>query len=403
MQFVQGGVTAAKGFQASGVHVGLRKNQSKKDLALIYSKTECTAAAVYTRNIVKAAPLYVTQEHLADGKCKAVICNSGNANACTADGMERAKQMCSAVAQELGIQPEDCAVASTGTIGVPLDIGKIQAGIPSLVAGLTTDGEAAAEAILTTDTVKKECAVAFELDGKPVHIGGIAKGSGMIHPNMGTMLCFITTDAAISATMLQKALRTATDKSFNRVSIDGDTSTNDTALVMANGLAGNEQIAAEGPGFDIFTEALAAMCVELAKKLARDGEGATKLIACNVEGAGSESDANALAKSVIASSLVKSAMFGKDANWGRVLCALGYAGVAFDPLKVNVDIVSSGGRITMCKDGAGVAFDEDKALAVLEPDVVTIEVDMQSGGAQGCAWGCDLTYDYVKINGSYRT
>lgn len=404
MEYIDGGVTASKGFSASGVRVGLRSGQQKKDLALIYSENECNGAAVYTQNIVQAAPVTITKQHLSNGRLQAVICNSGNANACNADGEEKALATCQAVAKLLGIAAENVGVASTGTIGVPLNYSLIEGGLPGLVEGLSPQGnQAAMEAIMTTDTMEKQAAVRLELGGKVVTIGGISKGSGMIHPNMATMLAFITSDAAISSEMLRLAIKQAADKSFNRISVDGDTSTNDMALIMANGTAGNDMIERVDNDYIAFVSALTAVCTKLAKRMARDGEGATRMIECRVKNAPDEQAANALAKSVIASNLVKSALFGKDANWGRILCALGYAGVNFDPWKVDVCFESSNGRVDVCRDGCSLAFDEEAALQVLEPEEVTISVDLKQGDVEGVAWGCDLTYDYVRINGAYRT
>ncbi len=399
-----GGVTAAKGFRASGVRCGIRKNSSKKDLALIVSETECTAAAVYTQNLVQGAPIAVTKRNIADGKARAVLCNSGNANTCNADGEAKAEQMCGLIAAELGLRPEDIIVASTGVIGQVLPIEPIAEHIGELASALSADGShSAAEAIMTTDTVAKEAAVTLELGGKTVTIGGIAKGSGMIHPNMATMLSFVTTDAAISAPMLQTALSSAVAESFHMLSVDGDTSTNDMLCVMASGLAGNAEITAQGSDLAAFTAALTRLCVDLARRMARDGEGATKLIECSVTGAPTVDSARKIAKSVICSSLVKTAMFGEDANWGRVLCAIGYAGEAIDIHGVDVSLCSRAGQVDVCKDGAGIAFSEEKAKAVLEEGGLEIAVTLHDGAGAARAFGCDLTYDYVKINGDYRT
>lgn len=404
MKKIEGNVTAAKGFEASGVYCGIRKNPNKKDLALIYSKTPAAAAGVYTQNLVKGAPIIVTQNHIKDGYCKAIICNSGNANTCNADGIEIAEQMCLALAEELGISSVDVAVASTGVIGQPLNVATIKKGIPSLCKELSkAGGDAAAEAILTTDLIKKESAYTFEIGGKTCTIGGIAKGSGMIKPNMATMLAFVTTDAAIAPELLKTAVKDAADYSFNRVSVDGDTSTNDTLLVLANGEAGNTQIDGKNADYEVFFKALSAVCTDLARAMARDGEGATKMIECKVLGAASEKDAVVLAKSVIMSSLVKAAMFGADANWGRILCALGYAGVPFNPEKVTVTISSQKGSILVCEKGSSVNFSEEKAKDILLEEEIVLDVTMEEGNASGFAYGCDLTYDYVKINGDYRT
>ena len=404
MKIITGGVCAAKGFQANGIHCGIRKNHSKRDLALIYSEVPANAAAVYTTNLVKGAPLLVTKAHIADGKAQAVICNSGNANTCNADGIEIAEAMSELVAQQLSIPASDVVVASTGVIGQRLKLDPIAAGLPALADGLNPDGSAAAaEAIMTTDTVRKEIAVEFELGGVTCHLGGIAKGSGMIHPNMATMLVFLTTDAAISAEMLQKALSGDVAGSFNMVSIDGDTSTNDMVTILANGMAGNAEITCEGADFTAFMTALNTVTVQLCRCIAGDGEGATKLLECRVEGAKDLSTARTVAKSVICSSLLKAAMFGADANWGRVLCAIGYSGADVDVHRVDVAFKSPKGIVEVCKNGAGVPFSEEEAKAVLLEKEIEIQVQLNSGDAEATAWGCDLTYDYVKINGDYRT
>ncbi len=404
MKLISGGVCAAKGFTANGIHCGIRKNRTKKDLALIYSEVPCTAAAVYTTNLVKGAPLTVTKSHLADGKAQAVICNSGNANTCNADGIEIAEKMSAAIADELGISATDIVVASTGVIGQPLNLEPIVTGIPALVAGLSEDGcEAAAEGIMTTDTKEKIVAVEFTAGGKKCTIGGIAKGSGMIHPNMATMLVFITTDAAISSEMLAKALSGDIADTFNMVSVDGDTSTNDMVTVLANGMAGNSEITAEGEDFSEFMKALNTVNVSLCRMIAGDGEGATKLLECKVTGAADIATAKTVAKSVICSSLTKAAMFGADANWGRVLCAIGYSGADVDVSKIDVAFRSAAGEIPVCKNGAGIDFSEEIAKKILLESEIEILVDLGSGNASSTAWGCDLTYDYVKINGDYRT
>jgi len=405
MKDISGGVTAARGFTAAGIHCGVKSsNPDKKDVALIVSAVPCAAAAVYTRNAVKAAPLAVTKAHLADGTARAILCNSGNANACAPKGQENAERMAAAAAHALGIAPEDVVVASTGVIGQTLNIGAIEAGVPALAAELSETGSGdAAAAIMTTDTVKKEVAVTFPLGGKTATLGGIAKGSGMIHPNMGTMLCFLTTDAAIAAAPLQKALYDTVQKTFNRVSVDGDTSTNDMCVVLANGLAGNDEIAGEGADYDAFCAALMEVCTWLARRIAGDGEGATKLITCSVSGARDEATAETLAMSVVGSSLVKAAMFGSDANWGRVLCAMGYSGAAFDPTQVDVAFRSVAGSVPVCQKGEGLPFDEELAKTVLQQSEVEICIDVHGGEGSAAAWGCDLTYDYVKINGDYRT
>ena len=401
---ISGGVCAARGFQASGVHCGIRKSRTKKDLALIYSTVPAHAAAVYTTNLVKGAPLTVTKAHIADGFAQAVICNSGNANTCNANGIEIAEEMSALVADALPVKAEDVVVASTGVIGQPLSIEPIAAGIAPLAAALSEDGSAdACEAIMTTDTKKKEIAVEFSLGGKTCRLGGIAKGSGMIHPNMATMLVFLTTDAAISSAMLQKALSGDIQNTFNMISVDGDTSTNDMVTLLANGLAGNEEITDEGEDFSAFMEALNTVNVYLCRAIAADGEGATKLLECAVRGAGDVKTAKTVAKSVICSSLTKAAMFGEDANWGRVLCAIGYSGAAVDVGKVGVSFRSACGCVEVCRDGAGVPFSEELAAQVLHEKEIEILVSLGSGSAAATAWGCDLTYEYVKINGEYRT
>ena len=404
MKLIEGGVCAAKGFTANGIHCGIRKNRSKRDLALIYSEKTASAAAVYTTNLVKGAPLLVTKQHLQNGTAQAIICNSGNANTCNANGIEIAQQMSSLLGDALHISPEDVVVASTGVIGQPMEIAPIAAGIPSLIAGLTDDGsDRAAEGIMTTDTVKKEVAVEFTLDGKPCRIGGIAKGSGMIHPNMATMLVFITTDAAISPALLQKALSSDIADTFNMVSVDGDTSTNDMVTVLANGMAGNQEITQENEDFAIFMKALNTVTVHLCRCIAGDGEGATKLLECKVTGAADMATAKTVAKSVICSSLLTAAMFGADANWGRVLCAIGYSGAAVAVDKIDVAFQSKAGTIPVCKNGAGLDFSEEKAKEILLEKEIEILVELNSGEAAATAWGCDLTYEYVKINGDYRT
>ncbi len=406
MKTISGGVCAPKGFTASGVHCGVKKGSdpAKKDLALILAEKECTAAAVYTTNRVKAAPLYVTMEHLEDGVARGIIANSGNANACAPLSHENALEMCALAAKATGLRPQDFLVASTGVIGVTLDTAPIRTGMDELVKGLSDTGsDAAAHAIMTTDTVKKEAAVELELGGKSVRIGAIAKGSGMIHPNMGTMLCFITTDCAITSDMLQEALHFVTKKTFNRVTVDGDTSTNDMCVVLANGLAGNDQIEWADDDFETFQAALLELCTGLARGIAGDGEGASRLVTCTVSDARNEDTAERLAKAVVSSSLVKAAMFGADANWGRVLCAMGYSKAPFRPEFVDVAFASAAGEIPVCKDGAGLAFDEDLAKKILTQDEVIIKVDLHEGDAAATCWGCDLTYDYVKINGDYRT
>lgn len=401
----EGGVTAPKGFRANGIHCGIRKNKDKKDLMLIVSDVLCDAAAVYTQNLVCGAPVTVTRENLKNGKARAVICNSGIANTCNADGVEKAEAMCALTEQYTGIPANDVVVASTGVIGQPIDLEPIQNGMQTLVDGLNENGSsAAAQAIMTTDTVKKEIAVSVELSGgKTCTLGAIAKGSGMIHPNMATMLSFITTDANISAEMLQKALRWCVTRSYNMLSVDGDTSTNDTVAILANGLCGNTRIETENEDYAVFCRALFKICNHVVRMLAKDGEGATKLVVCEVVGAADEETARVCAKSVIRSPLVKTAMFGSDANWGRVLCALGYAGAAIDVSKIDVSFRSRKGTVPVCKNGAGIEFSEEKAKEVLLEDEIEILVDLNSGDAEATAYGCDLTYDYVKINGDYRT
>ena len=401
---IEGGVCAAKGFQAAGVHCGIRKNRSKKDLALIYSQTECAVACTYTQNKVFGAPITVTRKHVANGKAKAIICNSGNANTCNANGVEIAEKTCALTAEALGISAEDVVVASTGVIGQPLSIDPIAAGLPVLASQLSVQGSTdACEGIMTTDTYPKECAYAFSLEGVECHIGAIAKGSGMIHPNMATMLAFVTTDVAIAPALLQKAVSEVVDDTFNMVSVDGDTSTNDMLSVLANGLAGNPVITEETPAYQDFKQALFAVCENVSKKLAGDGEGATKLLECTVRHAPDKTTAKKIAKSVICSSLFKAAMFGADANWGRILCAIGYTDAAFDISKIAVDLSSKAGCIHVCENGAGVPFSEETAKIVLSEEEIHGDIDMNDGSAYATAWGCDLTYDYVKINGDYRT
>ena len=404
MKMIEGGVTAAQGFVAGGIHCGIRKNKSKPDLAMIYSEKPCAAAAVYTQNLVKGAPILVTQKNIADGAAKAVICNSGNANTCNADGEEKAQAMCDLTAQALGIAPQDVVVASTGVIGQVLPIEPIAAGVPELVKALSADGShAAATAIMTTDTIAKEAAAEVEIGGKTVKVGGISKGSGMIHPNMATMLCFATTDCAISPAMLDKAIHQVTEKTFNMISVDGDTSTNDTFAILANGAAGNPEITAPGPDYDAFAEALEAVCRQLSKLMAGDGEGATKLLICRVDGAADLSMARTVSKSVICSTLFKAAMFGADANWGRVLCAIGYSGAAVDVNKIDVSFRSAKGQVDVCQKGAGIPFSEEEASLVLGEGEIEILIHLHMGQESAQAYGCDLTYDYVKINGDYRT
>ena len=404
-KFIDGSVTSPKGFTANGVCAGIKAgNTTKRDLAMIYCERPCSAAAIFTKNIVKSDTIYVTQKHLENGTAQAVIVNSGNANACNPDGTEKAEAMCKLAADALGIDENDVIVASTGVIGQALPIEPIKKGVEAMKGTLSKDGGTnAAEAIMTTDTVKKQWAVKLELDGKTVTIGGIAKGSGMIHINMGTTLSFVTTDAAISAEMLKAALVEAADVSYNMVSVDGDTSTNDTLAVMASGLAGNTEITEKNADYYAFTEALTAAFKAVAKKLAADGEGATKLVVCKVEGAKDDKNAKTIAKSIICSSLVKAAMFGADANCGRILCAIGYSGAEVDVKKIDVSYKSAKGEILVCKDGCGLAFDEDKAKEILLENEIDILVALGDGNSSAEAYGCDLTYDYVKINGDYRT
>ncbi len=403
MKTINGGVCAAKGFTANGIHCGIRKNKTKRDLSLIYSEVVANAAAVYTTNLVKGAPLQVTKNNISNGKAQAIICNSGNANTCNANGIEIATETCGILGEKLGISATDVVVASTGVIGQPLDITPIKNGIPALIDGLGLYSSFAAEGIMTTDTKMKEIAVEFDIGGKVCKIGGIAKGSGMIHPNMATMLVFITTDCAIAPAMLQKALSTDIQTTFNMVSVDGDTSTNDMVVVLANGMAENDEIASDGEDFETFMKALNTVCVNLCRKIAADGEGATKLLECKVSGAESLEIAKVVAKSVVCSSLTKAAMFGADANWGRVLCAIGYSGVKVDVNKIDVYFKSQKGEILVCENGAGVDFSEEKAKEILLESEIEIIVNLNSGDQVSTAWGCDLTYDYVKINGDYRT
>ncbi len=404
IKFTDGGVTAPKGFTANGIHCGIRKSKDKKDLALIFCEKECDTAAVYTQNLVCGAPITVTKNNISDGRARAVVCNSGIANTCNADGIEKAEGMCEITANALGISKSDIIVASTGVIGQPLDLEPVKDGMDELVSGLNKNGsDSAANAIMTTDTVKKEFACELTLGGKPCHIGAISKGSGMIHPNMATMLAFITTDANISSEMLKSSLLEVVADSFNMLSVDGDTSTNDTVAILASGLCENERITEKNDDYRTFTLALSSICEKLVKLMAKDGEGATKLVECVVTGASDVKTAKTCAKAVICSSLVKAAMFGSDANWGRILCALGYSGVDIDVHRVDVKFSSDGGEIEVCKDGSGIDFSEELAKKVLSCDEVYILVDLKSGVSCATAYGCDLTYDYVKINGDYRT
>lgn len=402
MKIIEGGVCAAKGFKAGALHCGIRKSQTKKDLAMIRSDCLCNAAAVYTKNQVKAAPVLLTREHLADGKAQAVIINSGNANACAPFGMEHARRQGLAAARALQVDEENVVVASTGIIGQTLPVEAIEAHAAEMEMKYD-NSLAAAEAIMTTDTKIKMFAVEFEAGGTLCHMGGICKGSGMIHPNMGTMLCFITTDCAISAEMMKKALLFYVDKTFNRVTVDGDTSTNDMCVVMANGMAGNKEITEENESYDAYCEALHAVMEDLARKIAGDGEGASRLITCTVAGAADEAKAEILAKSIASSSLTKAAMFGSDANWGRVLCAMGYSGASFDTKAVQIEFASAEGCISVCENGQGLDFDEALAKKILNQDEVEIRVSLKEGCGTATCWGCDLTYDYVRINGDYRS
>ena len=404
MKKIQGGVCASIGFKANGVHCGIRKNKTKRDLSLIVTEVRASAACVYTQNLVKGAPILVTKKHVADGYASAIVCNSGNANTCNANGEEIAEQMCSLVSDATGIPASDVIVASTGVIGQPLSIDPIREGMPSLVSGLSEEGSnLAAQGIMTTDTISKEIAYSFTLGGKECHIGAIGKGVGMINPNMATMLIFITTDAAISPAMLQKALSADVKDSFNMISVDGDTSTNDMVAVLANGCAGNEPVTAPGKDFNAFRKALSKVTTYLCRKIAGDGEGATKLLECKVTGAKSKSAARTVAKSVIKSSLFKAAMFGADANWGRVLCAIGYSGADVDVTKVSVDFKSRAGELAVCRNGSGVPFSEEEAKKILSEKEIEILIGLDDGNGKATAWGCDLTYEYVKINGDYRT
>ena len=407
MDWISGGVCAAKGFYAAGMHAGIKyKDPAKKDLALIVSEKTCTAAATFTTNAVKAAPVLYDMELIKKGCGRAVIVNSGIANACAPNEMENAVRMGKAAAKAIGCSPEEVYVSSTGVIGMELPAAVIEEAVPALyemLDGGEAGSDAAAAAIMTTDTVKKEAAVEIVLSGKPVRIGAITKGSGMIHPNMGTMLCYVTTDAAISAELLHKALLAAVKQSFNRISVDGDTSTNDTCLILANGMAGNDPVTEENDDYAAFSEALSGLTKNLAVRMASDGEGARHLITCTVSEAESEEKAEIMARSVISSTLTKAAVFGADANWGRVMCAMGYAGVPFDPKKADVAFASAAGKVTVGKAGCGIAFDEDLAKEILTEHDVEILISLNEGDAACTCWGCDITYEYIKINGDYRT
>ena len=404
--FIAGGATAAQGFSATGEHMGIRRNRTRRDVALIVSEVPANAACVYTQNLVKGAPILVTQKHVENGIAQAVICNSGNANTCNANGIEIAEGMCALVEQYIGVKADDVIVASTGVIGQPMTLEPFQKNFGKLADSLEdtpAGGTRAAEAIMTTDTVSKEVAVRFPLGGKTCKLGGIAKGSGMIAPNMATMLCFLTTDAAISSVALKRALTTVTADTFNMLSVDGDTSTNDMVSILANGMAGNAPITGPGADYDALVEALRYVCEYEAKMIASDGEGAGRLVTCTVQGAASEEQAELMAKAVVRSPLVKCAIFGTDANWGRVLCAVGYSGAEFDPKDVEVKFLSQAGELKVCAGGQGVPFDEDLAKKVLSEPEVVILVTLTAGDATCSCWGCDLTYDYVKINGDYRS
>ena len=406
MNFIENGsVTSPKGFKGSGICGSVKpSNTTKRDIALIASDVICNTAAVFTKNLVKSSAITVTQQNIENGKAQAVIVNSGNANTCNADGIEKAERMCELAAEALNIDKHDVIVASTGVIGQPLPIEPFEKSVPELGKIISEDGGTdVAEAIMTTDTVKKETAVSVEIGGKTVTIGAVAKGSGMIHINMGTMLSFVTTDAAISSEMLKSALSEAVEQSYNMVSVDGDTSTNDTLAILANGLAENEEIITRNEDYRTFTDALIAVCKSMAKKLAKDGEGATKLIVCTVSGAKTVIDAKGVAKAVICSSLVKAAMFGSDANWGRVLCAIGYSGCDVDVSLVDVSFKSKAGEIPVCKNGSGIEFSEELAKEILTENEIEIIINLNDGDSNAESYGCDLTYDYVKINGDYRT
>ena len=401
---IDGGVCAPLGFQASGIHCGIRKNKSKKDLSLIVSDVMCHCASTYTQNKVKGAPIYVTQQHLKNLEAKAIICNSGNANTCNPNGKEIADKICQLCGQALGIDSDDIVVASTGVIGQPLSIEPFENYMEQLVQSLSTQGSSdACEGIMTTDTVKKEYAVELKIGDKICHIGAIAKGSGMIHPNMATMLAFVTSDVAINKEMLNEVIHEVVDDTFNMVSVDGDTSTNDMLTLMCNGLAQNQEITQKDENYYVFKEALMYICTKLSKAIAKDGEGATKLLTCTVLHGQTLKDAKVVAKSVVTSSLFKAAMFGQDANWGRILCAIGYSPAQYDIQKIDVDLKSIKGKIRVCENGGGYPFSEEKAAQILSEDEIEVIVDLHDGEFEAVAWGCDLTYDYVKINGDYRT
>lgn len=404
-RFIDGTITTPQGFTGAAICGGIKEgNTTKKDIMMVKCDTLCNAAAVYTKNLVKSDAILVTQEHLKNGKAQAIVANSGNANTCNADGYKKASDVCKLCASTLNIAEDDVIVASTGVIGVPLPLEPFENKLYLMKKMMSSEnGSDCAEAIMTTDTVKKEMAMEMTIDGKTVTVGGIAKGSGMIHINMGTMLSFVTTDCAISSKMLEEALKEAVEDSYNMVSVDGDTSTNDTLAIMASGKAGNKEITTKNEDYKIFVAGLTEAFKSLAKQLAKDGEGATKLLICDVSGAKTKKDAVGVAKTVIGSSLVKTAMFGADANWGRVLCAIGYSGMDVDISKVKVTFKSEGGEVLVCENGAGVGFDEDEAKKVLSCDTVIINIELNDGEGFAEAYGCDLTYDYVKINGDYRT
>ena len=402
-KIIKGGVVSPKGFKASGVSSGI-KSGNKKDLALIYSENICTATGVFTKNAVKASPVILSQKHIKNGKAQAIIANSGNANACNAKGEENAKKMCKLAGNALNIKSKDVIVASTGVIGKVLPIKLIEENIINLKEELSTSGFSnAAEAIMTTDTVKKETAIEFNIDNAKVTIGVIAKGSGMININMGTMLSFVTTDVDISHKMLKSAFLEAVEDTYNMICVDGDTSTNDTLVILANGQGNNFKIAEKDYKYNKFLKALKILFKEVSKEIAADGEGATKLIVCSVNNGSRKKDCKKIAKTVICSSLVKTAMFGADANWGRILCAIGYSGVKINPEKISVSFKSESGIIDVCKNGAGINFDEDLAKKILLEKEVEIIINLNQGNYNSQAYGCDLTYDYVKINGDYRT
>lgn len=406
-KMISGGICASKGFSAGGINGFIKPNSKKNDIGMISCVKKCNTVALYTTNKVKGAPIIVTKKHLQDNLAQAVIVNSGNANTCNPNGIEIADGMCELTAKALGISADDVVVASTGVIGQPMTMEPFEKYIPALAKDLSDfGGDAALEAIMTTDTRKKQFAIEFELDGKTCHIGGMSKGSGMINPNMATMLAFITTDANISVKMMDKALREMNAVTYNMVCVDGDTSTNDMVTLMSSALAGNKEITEENSDYEIFANALYTVMVNLAIETARDGEGATKLIECIVNNAKDEKTAKSIAKFVISSSLFKAAMFAADANWGRILCAIGYAEGDFDVSQVTVEFLSRAGRVKVCEHGAGVIFSEEEAHKILSEDEITVIIKMsdeENEVGSAVAWGCDLTYDYVKINAEYRS